>query len=83
MISFNIVSIKSCNMKKSAISFGLFLATFVPMATMAHPGHGETEGYTIIHYFTEPMHAVITLGSLLIVFAGLRYFRKKNAGSQK
>ncbi len=70
-------------MKKLAISFGLFLGMVAPLATMAHPGHGETEGYTIIHYFTEPMHAVITLGSLLIVFAGLRYFRKKNADSQK
>jgi len=70
-------------MKKLATSFGLFLGMVAPLTTMAHPGHGETEGYTIIHYFTEPMHAVITLGSLLIVFAGLRYFRKKNADSQK
>ncbi|HJV21002.1 MAG TPA: hypothetical protein VJ552_14045 [Sediminibacterium sp.] len=70
-------------MKKLAASFGLFLGTVAPLATMAHPGHGESGGYTIIHYITEPMHAVITLGSLLIVFAGLKYFRKKNAGSQK
>ncbi|MBH2003120.1 MAG: hypothetical protein I8H66_00390 [Sphingobacteriia bacterium] len=70
-------------MKKLAISLGLFLVTIAPLVTMAHPGHGESEGYTIIHYFTEPMHAVITLGSLLMVFAGLRYFRKRDAGSQK
>ncbi|MBL7760315.1 MAG: hypothetical protein JNK08_06430 [Sediminibacterium sp.] len=70
-------------MKKLATAFGLLIGMVAPLATMAHPGHGETEGYTIIHYFTEPMHAVITLGSLVIVFAGLRYFRKKNAGSQK
>lgn len=34
----------------------------LPLFAMAHPGHGEHDGYTIIHYFTEPQHAIITLG---------------------
>jgi hypothetical protein len=28
----------------------------------AHPGHGGSDGYTIIHYFNEPQHAIITIG---------------------
>lgn len=39
-------------------------AVLLPLITLAHPGHGETDGYTIIHYFTEPQHAIITLGIL-------------------
>lgn len=39
-------------------------AVLMPLITMAHPGHGGTDGYTIIHYFTEPQHAIITFGIL-------------------
>ncbi len=39
-------------------------ALLMPLITMAHPGHGGTDGYTIIHYFTEPQHAIITFGIL-------------------
>ncbi len=45
-------------MKK--ISF--LLAASLPILTFAHPGHGGSDGYTIIHYFNEPQHAIITLG---------------------
>lgn len=66
-------------MKKIATSLCFLLMLILPFITMAHPGHGETEGYTIIHYFTEPMHAIITLGSFVIVFAALRLMRKKQS----
>lgn len=39
--------------------FALLFA-FVPFLSFAHPGHGDTEGFTIIHYVVEPIH-VITL----------------------
>ncbi len=45
-------------MKK--ISF--LLAASLPILAFAHPGHGGSDGYTIIHYFSEPQHAIITLG---------------------
>jgi len=66
-------------MKKIATTLCFLLMLILPLITMAHPGHGESEGYTIIHYFTEPMHAVITLGSFVIVFAALRFMRKKQS----
>lgn len=31
----------------------------IPAGTVyAHEGHGHTDGYTIIHYLTEPVHAL-------------------------
>lgn len=38
------------------------LAACSPVLAFAHPGHGGSDGYTIIHYFSEPQHAIITLG---------------------
>lgn len=66
-------------MKKIATTLCFLLMLILPLITIAHPGHGETGGYTIIHYFTEPMHAIITLGSFVIVFAALRLMRKKQS----
>lgn len=36
------------------------LIAFGPLFAFAHPGHGDTEGFTIIHYFTEFGHAITT-----------------------
>lgn len=66
-------------MKKIAIALSLFATLVAPLITLAHPGHGETDGYTIIHYFVEPMHAVATFGVLIAAFAYIRYTRKKRA----
>jgi hypothetical protein len=66
-------------MKKIALAFGLFVMLVTPLISLAHPGHGETDGYTIIHYFVEPMHAVVTFGVLIAAFAYIRYTRKKRA----
>ncbi len=68
-------------MKRITSTFCVLLMLTLPLFTMAHPGHGDTDGYTIIHYFTEPMHAIITLGSFVLVFAVLRFL--KNKQSQK
>lgn len=60
-----------------AVSLMIFVA-FLPEVLMAHPGHGGHEGgYTIIHYFVEPMHAVVTIGCIVAVIAFVRYSRKK------
>ena len=37
------------------------LAASLPFLVFAHPGHGGSDGYTIIHYFSEPQHAIISL----------------------
>jgi hypothetical protein len=67
-------------MKKINLAFKTIIVMLLPFAGMAHPGHGETEGFTITHYFTEPVHAtvsVILLAGVLFTVSVLR--RKKSA----
>jgi len=60
------------------ISLMIFIA-FLPEVLLAHPGHGGHEGvYTIIHYFIEPMHAVVTIGCIVAVIAFVRMSRNKS-----
>lgn len=62
-------------MKKIAL-VGLF-AAMVPVSLFAHPGHGETDGFTITHYFTEPIHAITTIGALVVAIVYIRLQRNK------
>lgn len=50
-------------MKKLSILF----AAMLPFITMAHPGHGETEGFTIKHYMVEPEHVLLVLLTMAVV----------------
>lgn len=54
-------------------------ALVMPLVTMAHPGHGESNGYTIIHYFTEPQHAIITYGILAATAVYIAWERRKKS----
>lgn len=54
-------------------------AVLMPLITMAHPGHGDTDGYTIIHYFTEPQHAIITFGILAAMAVYIAWERKRKS----
>lgn len=47
--------------------FLTLLLTMLPFVTMAHPGHGDDEGFTIKHYFTQPEHVLFTLVALVLV----------------
>jgi hypothetical protein len=66
-------------MKKIAV---LFLLVAAPLIIYAHPGHGSTDGYSIIHYFVEPTHAVVTWSVLAIAFLYIRAMRRKNQHSE-
>lgn len=54
--------------------FGVGLALLVSTVANAHPGHGSATsvegGHTLIHYLTEPVHAVGILGSVAVIIAG-------------
>ena len=78
MNGYNIDNYKSKTMKNFiAITLMIFIA-FMPELLLAHPGHGGHEGgYTIIHYFVEPMHAVVSLGCIVATIAFVAYTRKK------
>lgn len=59
--------------------FFALLLTMLPFITMAHPGHGDDEGFTIKHYFTQPEHIVFTLAALgLVAFVLSRKSFAKN-----
>jgi hypothetical protein len=67
-------------MKK--LVFTSLVTVVAPLIIYAHPGHGNTDGYTIIHYFVEPVHAVITWSVLAAAFLYIRATRKKNEHSK-
>ncbi len=60
----------------------MILVVGTPLISLAHPGHGETDGYTITHYFVEPMHAVVTYGIMIATIAYVQYVRRKEKRSQ-
>jgi hypothetical protein len=63
---------------KNLKAFLLLLVSAIPMISLAHPGHGETGGYTITHYMVEPVHVVISVVALsVIVFLVARLRRSK------
>ena len=58
----------------------LFSFLLLSLTALAHPGHGDhgDSGYTIIHYFTQPVHAIISVAVLAIVIFGVtKLFSKK------
>ena len=57
----------------------LFLIA-IPNLTFAHPGHGDHthDGFSIIHYFTEPEHGLVTIGILVSISVALYYKYQTN-----
>lgn len=55
------------NLRKLLLTTALM---FIPVRALvwAHPGHGETSGGSLIHYLTEPMHAMV-LGAVVLMIA--------------
>jgi hypothetical protein len=58
---------------KKFISILSLLVLFMPLISLAHPGHGETAGYSITHYFVEPVHVVISLSVLVAIVLYIRH----------
>jgi hypothetical protein len=53
----------------------LSLFVFASSAAIAHPGHGSSQsadnGHSVVHYLTDPFHAVGIFGSIVAIFAGV------------
>ena len=58
---------------KKVIAVFSFLLFGMPFIGMAHPGHGESGGFTITHYFTEPLHIIVSASLLIAVVVYFRY----------
>ena len=79
MNGYNIGYINQIHMKKFiTLGFMIFIA-FLPEVLLAHPGHGDhgDSGYSIIHYFVEPMHAIVTIGCIVATLAFVLFSGKK------
>ncbi len=55
----------------------LILSGIVPLLCMAHPGHGETGGFTITHYIVEPVHVFTGIFLLSLSVAVFSYIKRK------
>jgi hypothetical protein len=69
-------------MKKYLAAFYTVLVTVsIPSLSLAHPGHGGDDGdhgFTIIHYFTQPVHLAIVMPLLAILaWFGVKTYRRK------
>jgi hypothetical protein len=62
--------------------FGMMAGLAAAPALLAHPGHGETEGFTITHYFTEPVHAVVTVLAVVGMLVLLTALRRRFSGNK-
>jgi hypothetical protein len=58
-------------MKKVSAALS-FLVLCMPFISMAHPGHGESGGFTITHYFTEPVHVIISVSIIIAIVVYIR-----------
>lgn len=65
-------------MKKSLTAFVILLMS-LPIVTLGHPGHGDEGGYTIKHYFNEPLHVGISVVLFVAIYAALRFYVRKKA----
>jgi uncharacterized BrkB/YihY/UPF0761 family membrane protein len=61
--------------------FTLFVSVSIPILVTAHPEHGGDEGdhgFTIIHYFTQPVHLIITIPVVIfLAWYGIKSYRRK------
>ncbi|MFN8237312.1 MAG: hypothetical protein U0T77_04010 [Chitinophagales bacterium] len=58
-------------------------AIFTPFSTFAHPGHGETDGYSIIHYMVEPVHVVASFSLISVVALAYYAISRNKKGNLK
>ena len=68
-------------MKKITAAICLLLIC-LPALLFAHPGHGSTDGFTIIHYILEPVHAFYTASLLICCVMYFRFLVKARKGEQ-
>lgn len=57
------------------------LTLALPLITLAHPGHDHAEGdqgFTIIHYFTSPVHVITSIAVFAAVIGIVRAIRIRN-----
>ncbi|HRF91196.1 MAG TPA: hypothetical protein PLF65_10395 [Desulfobacter postgatei] len=53
----------------------------LPELMLAHPGHGDHshDGWSIIHYFTQPEHALVSIAIVLSLAVVVIVMKKSKA----
>ena len=72
-------------MKQLSRALILFVFTIVPFLGFAHPGHDHSEGsegFTITHYLTTPVHIITSLAVVAIVVGIWRAINIRNQQSK-
>jgi hypothetical protein len=59
----------------SPVLSSLFLAA----PALAHEGHGRSEGGSLLHYLSEPLHAAAVVGAVLAAIFVARALRAARA----
>ncbi|MBL0102826.1 MAG: hypothetical protein IPP51_03150 [Bacteroidetes bacterium] len=70
-------------MKRIFSAVTVIASTLIPMLASAHPGHGHDDGYTIKHYFSEPLHIFASVGVLVVTFTLIRFAQKRKEQTKK
>jgi hypothetical protein len=68
-------------MKQCIKAATAMLMLVLPLVTLAHPGHDHAEGdqgFTIIHYFTSPVHVITSIAVIAAVIGIVRAIRIRN-----
>ncbi|HSN60054.1 MAG TPA: hypothetical protein VLR49_03905 [Ferruginibacter sp.] len=61
---------------KRVITALSILFMVLPFIVWAHPGHGETDGFTITHYFSEPVHAIVSIAIVVALVVFIRHLNR-------
>lgn len=68
-------------MKRSSLAAAAIL--LFPFLGLAHEGHGATEGFTITHYFVEPVHLLYTLAFFVVSYFAISYYKTRKRRAEK
>ncbi|MCB0713166.1 MAG: hypothetical protein KDD67_12620 [Ignavibacteriae bacterium] len=66
------------NRKRHQLFLSLLLIAASTMQLRAHPGHGESNGTSPLHFLLEPEHVVPTLAALAAVVTILLWRRRRS-----
>lgn len=64
-------------MTRLYVSIVVAMVAVSPAAAMAHPGHGQTPPESVLHFFLEPVHAVVIIAAAAGIAIAFRLLRKK------
>lgn len=56
------------------LKLALALTAFLPLAAIAHEGHGSSNAHSLMHYLSEPLHL---LPIAIVAVAGWYIWRRR------